>query len=152
MPDMIAGRIHFMIDTSANSVPQVRAGAIKGFAVTAKTRMPALPDVPSVDEAGLPGFYSLNWHGLWVPKGTPKAIIDKLNDAVVQALAHPSVQQRLADLGTRYSRASSKRRKAPPPSRRPKSNVGGRSSRRLTSAPSSSHLASATIAPVTASG
>ena len=99
MPDMIAGRIHFMIDTSANSVPQVRAGAIKGFAVTAKTRLPALPDVPTVDEAGLPGFYSLNWHGLWVPKGAPRAIIDKLNDAVIQALAHLSVQQRLADLG-----------------------------------------------------
>jgi tripartite-type tricarboxylate transporter receptor subunit TctC len=55
--------------------------------------------VPTVDEAGLPGFYSLNWHGLWVPKGTPKAIINKLNDAVVRALANPGVQQRLADLG-----------------------------------------------------
>lgn len=99
MPDMIEGRIHFMIDTSANSVPQVRAGTIKGFAVTAKTRLAALPDVPTVDEAGLPGFYSLNWHGLWVPKSTPKAIIDKLNDAVIQALAHASMQQRLADLG-----------------------------------------------------
>ena len=94
MPDMISGRIHFMIDTSANSVPQVRAGAIKGLAITAKTRSPALPDVPSVDEAGLPGFYSLNRHGLWMPKGTPKAIIEKVNDAVVQALVHPGVQQR----------------------------------------------------------
>ena len=64
-----------------------------------KTRLPALPDLPTVDEAGLPGFYCLNWHGLWVRKGTPRAIVDKLNDAVVQALAHPSVQQRLADLG-----------------------------------------------------
>jgi tripartite-type tricarboxylate transporter receptor subunit TctC len=99
MPDMIAGRIHFMIDTAANSVPQVRTGTIKGFAVTAKSRLPALPDLPTVDEAGLPGFYCLNWHGLWVPKGTPRAIIDKLNDAVVQALAHPSVRQRLGDLG-----------------------------------------------------
>jgi tripartite-type tricarboxylate transporter receptor subunit TctC len=99
MPDLIAGRIHFMIDTAANSVPQVRTGTIKGFAVTAKTRLPALPDLPTVDEAGLPGFYCLNWHGLWVPKGTPPAIVARLNDAVVQALAHPSVQQRLADLG-----------------------------------------------------
>jgi tripartite-type tricarboxylate transporter receptor subunit TctC len=99
MPDLIAGRIHFMIDTAANSVPQVRTGTIKGFAVTAKTRLPALPDLPTVDEAGLPGFYCLNWHGLWVPKGTPRAIVEKLNDAVVQALAHPSVQQRLHDLG-----------------------------------------------------
>jgi tripartite-type tricarboxylate transporter receptor subunit TctC len=99
MPDMIAGRIHFMVDTSANSVPHVRAGAIKGFAVTAKTRLPALPDVPTVDEAGLPGFYCLNWHGLWVPKGTPRAIVDKLNAAVIAALAHPDVQKRLADLG-----------------------------------------------------
>ena len=55
--------------------------------------------MPTVDEAGLPGFYSLNWHGLWMPRGTPNAIIEKVNDAVVQALAHPSVQQRLADLG-----------------------------------------------------
>ena len=99
MPDLISGRIHFMVDTSANSVPHVRAGAIKGFAVTAKTRMPALPDVPTVDEAGLPGFYCLNWHGLWVPKGTPKPIIEKLNAAVIDALAHPTVRQRLADLG-----------------------------------------------------
>ena len=56
MPEMIAGRIHFMIDTSANSVPQVRSGAIKRLAITAKTLLPALPEVPTVDEGGLPGF------------------------------------------------------------------------------------------------
>jgi hypothetical protein len=70
-----------------------------GFSITAKTRLPALPGVPTVDEASLPGFYGLNWHGLWMPRGTPKAIIEKVNDAGVQALAHPGVQQRLADLG-----------------------------------------------------
>lgn len=99
MPDLISGRIQLMIDTSANSVPQVRSGAIKGYAVTAKTRLPALPDVPTVDEAGLPGFYSLNWHGLWAPKGTPKAVIDKLNAAAVLALADAGVRKRLDDLG-----------------------------------------------------
>lgn len=99
MQDMIAGQIDIMFDTAANSVPQVRAGNVKGFAVTAKTRLPAAPDLPTVDEAGLPGFYMSNWRGLWAPKGTPADIVAKLNGAVRIALADATVRKRLAELG-----------------------------------------------------
>ena len=75
------------------------AGAIKAFAVTAKTRLAAAPNVPTVDEAGLPGFYFSVWTGLWAPKGTPKDIIGRLNAAVIDALADTAVHQRLADMG-----------------------------------------------------
>jgi len=88
-----------IIDDPTNSLPQVRAGGIKAFAVTAKARLAAAPDIPTVDEAGLPGFYFSRWHALWVPKGTPKDIVRKLNDAVVDALVEPAVRTRLADLG-----------------------------------------------------
>ncbi len=99
MQDLVAGQIDMMFDTSANSLPQVHAGSIKAYAVTAKNRLAAAPEIPTVDEAGLPGFYSSNWRGLWAPKGTPKGVIAKLNAAVVSALADPTVRQRLADLG-----------------------------------------------------
>jgi tripartite-type tricarboxylate transporter receptor subunit TctC len=99
MQDLLAGQIDMIIDDPTNSLPHVRAGRIKAFAVTAKTRLAAAPDIPTVDEAGLPGFYFSRWHGLWVPKGTPKDIVGKLNAAVVDALADPAVRTRLADLG-----------------------------------------------------
>ena len=99
MQDMIAGQIDIMFDTSANSLPQVRSGNIKGYAVTAKTRLPAAPDIPTVDEAGLPNFHISNWRGLWAPKGTPRDVIAKLNAAVTSALANPTVRKRLGDLG-----------------------------------------------------
>ena len=67
-----------MFDQAANSIPQVQAGKIKAFAVTAKQRLPALPDIPTVDEAGLPGLYIAVWHGLWAPKGTPKDVTARL--------------------------------------------------------------------------
>src|ERR1043166_3844247 len=73
MQDLISGQIDFMIDTAANSLPQVRAGTIKAYALTAKSRLPAAPDIPTVDEAGLSGLYALNWQAVFVPKGTPKA-------------------------------------------------------------------------------
>jgi len=98
MQDLMAGLIDLMIDPAANSVPQVRAGTIKAYAVTSRTRTPAAPDVPTVDEAGLPALQITSWHGLWVPKGTPRDIIAKLNEAVVEALADPTVRRRLADL------------------------------------------------------
>ena len=98
MQDLMAGLIDLMIDPAANSVPQVRAGTIKAYAVTSRTRTPAAPDVPTVDEAGLPALQITSWHGLWVPKGTPKDIIAKLNGAVVEALADLTVRRRLADL------------------------------------------------------
>jgi tripartite-type tricarboxylate transporter receptor subunit TctC len=98
MQDLVAGQIDFMIDQATNSLPQVRGGKIRPYAVTAKTRLAAAPDIPTVDEAGLPGFYISIWHGLWVPKATPKDIVAKLNSAVVDALAHPTVLQRFADI------------------------------------------------------
>jgi tripartite-type tricarboxylate transporter receptor subunit TctC len=88
-----------MIDNPTNSLPQVRAGGIKVYAVTAKSRLVAAPDIPTVDEAGLSGFYLSFWHGLWAPKGTPKDVIVKLNAAVADALADANVRARLADLG-----------------------------------------------------
>ncbi len=99
MQDLLAGQIDMIIDDPTNSLPHVRAGGIKAFAVTAKTRLAAAPDIPTVDEAGLPGFYFSRWHALWAPKGTPKDIVGKLNAAVVDALADPAVRARLADLG-----------------------------------------------------
>jgi tripartite-type tricarboxylate transporter receptor subunit TctC len=88
-----------MIDLAASSTPQVRAGTVKAYAITAKSRSAAAPDVPTVDEAGLPGFHVLSWHAIWVPKTTPKSVIAKLNAAVVDTLADPGVRKRLADVG-----------------------------------------------------
>ena len=99
MQDLVAGQIDMVIDNPANSLPQLRAGTIKAYAVTAKSRMAAAPDIPTVDEAGLPGCYLSNWKALWVPRSTPKDIIAKLNAAVVTALANPVVRQRLFELG-----------------------------------------------------
>jgi tripartite-type tricarboxylate transporter receptor subunit TctC len=99
MQDLVAGQIDMMMDFPVTSVPQMRAGNIKGYAVTAKTRLAVAPDVPTVDEAGLPGFYVTYWNGLWASKGTPREAIVKLNAAVVEALADPAVRKRLADLG-----------------------------------------------------
>ena len=98
MQDLIAGQIDILLDTPAVSLPQVQAGTIKAYAVTAKTRVPVAPDIPTVDEAGLPGFYFSFWHAIWVPKGTPKPIIAKLNEAVVNALADATVRKRLTDI------------------------------------------------------
>ena len=98
MQDLLAGQIDMIIDDPTNSLPQVRAGKIKAFAVTARRRLAAAPDIPTVDEAGLPGFYFSRWHALWAPKGTPKDVIAKLNTAVAGALADPAVRSRLTDL------------------------------------------------------
>jgi len=99
MQDLIGGQIDLMFDQVSNSLSQVRAGNIKGFAVTAKTRLALAPEIPTVDEAGLPGFYISLWNAIWAPKGTSKEIIARLNAAVVQSLADPKVRQQLADLG-----------------------------------------------------
>jgi len=97
--DLVAGQVDIMFIQATDAVPHVREGRIKGFAVTAKTRMPSAPDVPTVDEAGLPGFYMPIWNGFWVPKGSPPAVIAMLNAAARQALADPAVRRRLADVG-----------------------------------------------------
>jgi tripartite-type tricarboxylate transporter receptor subunit TctC len=99
MQDLLAGQIDMMIDLAASSTPHVRAGNVKAYAVTSKTRLAAAPDVPTMDEAGLPGYYVSSWHAIWVPKATPKPVIAKLNAAVVDALADPTVRKRLADVG-----------------------------------------------------
>jgi tripartite-type tricarboxylate transporter receptor subunit TctC len=88
-----------MVDQAANSLPQVRAGTIKAYAVTDKMRLAAAPDIPTVDEAGVPGLHISIWHALWMPKGTPKDIIAKLNEAVKGALADAAVRKRLEEVG-----------------------------------------------------
>jgi tripartite-type tricarboxylate transporter receptor subunit TctC len=98
MGDLVAGQIDILLDTPAVSLPQVSGGLIKAYAVTAKSRIAVAPDIPTVDEAGLPGFYFSFWHAVWVPKGTPKPVIAKLNEAVVNALADPLVRKRLTDI------------------------------------------------------
>jgi tripartite-type tricarboxylate transporter receptor subunit TctC len=99
MPDLVSGQIDLIIDNPANALPQVRAGAIKALAVTQGARLASAPDIPTVDEAGLPGFYTANWTAFWMPRGTPKEVIAKLNASVVSALADANLRARLTDLG-----------------------------------------------------
>ncbi|MGD9766571.1 MAG: tripartite tricarboxylate transporter substrate-binding protein [Pseudolabrys sp.] len=99
MQDLTAGNIDLMFDTPATSLPQVRSGNIKAFAVTAATRIASAPTIPTVDEAGLPGLHILTWTALFAPKGTNPAIVAKLEAAMKTALADPEVQKRLASVG-----------------------------------------------------
>jgi tripartite-type tricarboxylate transporter receptor subunit TctC len=99
MQDLVAGQIDLIVADLTTSLPQVRAGSIKPYAFTGRSRSAAAPDVPTADEAGLPGFYTSVWSAIWAPKGTPKHVIAKLNAAIVEALAAPATRQRLADLG-----------------------------------------------------
>ena len=98
MQDLVANQIRVMVDQSSNSLPQLRAGKIKAFAVTAKARTPAAPDIPTAAEAGYPMEVSI-WHGLWAPKGTSPEIVARLNAAAVAALQDPDIRRRLEDLG-----------------------------------------------------
>ena len=97
--DLVAGQMDIMFESPTITLPQVRSGQVKAFAVAAKSRLAAAPEIPTVDEAGLPGFYVTFWAGLWAPKGTPKDVIAKLNSAAVTALADPQVRSRFTDLG-----------------------------------------------------
>jgi tripartite-type tricarboxylate transporter receptor subunit TctC len=99
MQDLMAGQIDLMLDQAANSLPWVRSGKIRAYAVTARTRVAAAPEIPTVDEAGLPGLYISVWHAIWAPKGTPKDVVARLNTAIVETLADEGVRKRLADLG-----------------------------------------------------
>src|SRR5207302_2389702 len=99
MNDLVAGQIDLIVDQTSNSIGQVRAGNIRAYAVTSDKRLESAPDVPTTDEAGLPGFHMTLWSGLWVPKGTPKAIVAKLNAAAVDALNDPAVRKQLENLG-----------------------------------------------------
>jgi len=97
--DLIANQIQIMIDQSSNSLPHIRAGKIKVYAVTAKQRNAAAPDIPTTAEAGYPGIEIAIWHGLWAPKGTPPEIIAKVNAAAIVALKDPAIRRKLEDLG-----------------------------------------------------
>jgi tripartite-type tricarboxylate transporter receptor subunit TctC len=99
MQDLLSGQIDFMIEPSSNFKALVGSGSVKPFAVTGRSRLASSPEIPSADEAGLPGFYASIWYGLWVPKDTPKDIIAKLNATMTQVLADPSVNQRFGELG-----------------------------------------------------
>jgi tripartite-type tricarboxylate transporter receptor subunit TctC len=96
-PDI--GQIDLLVDQAANSLPQLRGGKIKAYAVLARERLKVAPEIPTVDEAGLPGFYVTTWHGLWAPRGTPAAVVERLNAAAREALATEKVKQRFDDLG-----------------------------------------------------
>jgi len=96
--DLVGGRIDMAMLNGGPALPQVRAGAIKAYAVTAQRRLAAAPDIPTVDEAGFPGLYSSVWFGFWAPAKTPEDMIARLNSATVAALADPAVRARLAEL------------------------------------------------------
>jgi tripartite-type tricarboxylate transporter receptor subunit TctC len=99
MQDLVAGNIDIIVDQASNSMPQIHAGKIRAYAVLANQRMKAAPDIPTVDEVGLKNFYVQLWSGMWVPKGTPKDVVAKLNASLRDALADPGVLKRFADLG-----------------------------------------------------
>jgi tripartite-type tricarboxylate transporter receptor subunit TctC len=100
MNDLLGGQVDFMCDQTTNTTSQIKAGKIKVYAVTTKKRVASLPNVPTMDEAGLKGFEVSVWHALYAPKGTPKPVIDKLTNALHVALKDDNVKLRFAELGT----------------------------------------------------
>jgi tripartite-type tricarboxylate transporter receptor subunit TctC len=99
LQDLVAGQIDLIVDQASNSLPQVQAGRIRAYGVTDTKRLAAAPEIPTVDDAGLPNFHVSVWSAFWVPKGTPKDVIAKLNTAAKEALADPAVRKRLGDVG-----------------------------------------------------
>jgi tripartite-type tricarboxylate transporter receptor subunit TctC len=99
MNDLVAGQIDIMVDQLSNSINQVRAGTIRGYAVTDTRRAESASDIPTTDEAGLPGFHMTLWSGMWAPKGTPKEIVEKINAAALDALNDPPTRKQLENLG-----------------------------------------------------
>jgi tripartite-type tricarboxylate transporter receptor subunit TctC len=100
MTDLIGGQVDFLCDQTTNTTQQIKGGKVKAYAVTTKTRVPSLPDIPTMEQSGLPGFEVAVWHGLWAPKGTPKPAIDKLAAALQTALKDPGIIAKFAELGT----------------------------------------------------
>ena len=99
MADLMAGHIDISFDQAASSLPLVRSGKVRAYAVTQSTRLKAAPEIPTIDEAGLTDYHMAVWHGIWAPKGTPAPVIARLNGAIVDTLADSTVQKRLGDLG-----------------------------------------------------
>ncbi|MCP4619053.1 MAG: tripartite tricarboxylate transporter substrate binding protein BugD [Bradyrhizobium sp.] len=97
--DLVAGQIDLIVDQLSNSIQQVRGGTIRAYAVTDSKRVESAADIPTVDEGGLPGFHMTLWSGMWVPKGTPKDIIAKLNASAVEAMNDPAVRKQFENLG-----------------------------------------------------
>jgi tripartite-type tricarboxylate transporter receptor subunit TctC len=100
MNDLVAGTVDVMCDQTTNTTEQIRAGTIRGYAVTTPARVASLPDLPTAAEAGLPGFEVSVWHGLYAPRGTPRPIIERLNRALLVALRDENLTRRFGDLGT----------------------------------------------------
>ncbi len=99
LQDIVAGRVDMLIDLPLNSLPYVRAGTLKAYGIMAKSRITIAPEIPTVDDAGVPGLYMPIWYSIFAPKGTPKDIVGKLNGTVVDALADPALRARLAEFG-----------------------------------------------------
>ncbi len=100
MNDLLGGQVDILCDQTTNTTSQIKANRVKVYGVTSKKRVASLPDIPTLDEAGLKGFEVNVWHGLYAPKGTPKAVIDKLVPALQAAIKDPTVKQRFAELGS----------------------------------------------------
>src|SRR5580700_8830314 len=106
MQDLLAEQIDFMMEPASNFKSLVAAGSLKPFAITGEQRLPSSPNIPTADEAGLPGFFASLWYGLWVPRDTPKEIVAKLNAVMMQVLADPRVQERFEELGIQVTPAA----------------------------------------------
>ena len=96
---LLGGEIDLYVTQVSNVAGQIKAGKVRAYGVTSPTRQAAAPDVPTVDEAGLPGMHTAIWHGMWLPKGTPRPVVMRLNAAIVETLADPTIRQRFAELG-----------------------------------------------------
>lgn len=96
---LLANEFDLYVTQVGSAINLIRAGRVRAYAVTAKTRQAAAPEIPTVDEAGMPGLHTAIWHGYWLPKGTPKDVVMKLNAAIVESLADPGVTKRFVDLG-----------------------------------------------------
>ena len=100
MNDILGSQVDFMCDQTTNTTGQIKGGKVKAYGVTSRARIPSLPDLPTMHEAGLPNFEVVVWHGLYAPKGTPKPVIEQLTKSLKVALKDASVRQRFAELGT----------------------------------------------------
>jgi tripartite-type tricarboxylate transporter receptor subunit TctC len=99
MTDLVSGQVDLMVVQSAAALPQVRGGTIKAIANLSPQRSPSIPDIPTSDEGGVPGWHMAGWFGLFAPRATPNDVIARLNGAMMQALADPAVKARFAELG-----------------------------------------------------